>query len=25
VKQNAREKQYRVFCRCRFQCDRSIS
>jgi hypothetical protein len=25
VKQNAGEKQYRVFCRCRFQCDRSIS
>jgi hypothetical protein len=25
VKQNAGEKQYRVFCRCRFQCGRSIS
>jgi hypothetical protein len=25
VKQNAGEKQYRVFCRCRFQCGRRIS
>jgi hypothetical protein len=25
VKQNAGEKEYRVFCRCRFQCGRSIS